>query len=73
MPLILILSGNFFVLILSLIGAQASYFKACWKWFVLSMLCAVISGGCIGVEVYQVLTPPSHDMTIVVRQPTTPL
>jgi len=73
MPLILILSGNFFVLIICLIGAQTCYFKRSWKWFVLSMLCVVISAGCIGLAVYQVLTPPSHETTIVVRQPTTPL
>jgi hypothetical protein len=73
MPLILILSGNFVVFILSLIGAQASYFGKSWKWFVLAVICVLISGACIFAELAQWLIPPLHESTVVMRQPTTPL
>lgn len=75
MTLILILSGNFFVLIICLIGAQMCFFKRNWKWFCLSMLCVLISAACIGAEMYQVWCPQAvrEQQSIVVRSPTTPL
>jgi glucan phosphoethanolaminetransferase (alkaline phosphatase superfamily) len=74
MALILILSGNFFVLIICLIGAQTCYFKRNWKWFYLSLLCVLISAGCIGAEMYQAWGPgAAAEQSVVVRSPTTPL
>jgi glucan phosphoethanolaminetransferase (alkaline phosphatase superfamily) len=73
MSLILILSGNFFILIFSLIGAQASFFQRRWKWFALTLACAILSGACIAVEAYDSLCPSERDVPVVMRQPTTPL
>jgi hypothetical protein len=73
MPLILILIGNFFVFICCLIGAQACFFKGRWKWFVVSVLCVLVSGGCIALELYQAWNPPEGELPVVVRSPITPL
>ncbi len=73
MPLILILIGNFFVLICCLIGAQACYFKGKWKWLALWIVCSVVTGACIFIESYQVLVPPVPELHFVIRNPTTPL
>jgi hypothetical protein len=71
--LIMIFVGNFFIFIVSLIGAQTLYFKGRWKWFVLTVACVVISGTCMFVEAYQWLAPVEHKFHVYVRQPTTPL
>jgi hypothetical protein len=67
------LIGGFFVFILCLIAAQTCYFGARWIWFWLAVTGAIVSAACMGDEVYQWLTPPENQQTIVVRQPTTPL
>jgi hypothetical protein len=73
MSQILLVSGNFFILIITLMGMQSCYFKAKWRWFWLMLACALISGMCIAVEFYQWMLPPSHELQTYVRQPTTPL
>jgi glucan phosphoethanolaminetransferase (alkaline phosphatase superfamily) len=75
MPLILLLSGNLFILIISLVGVQASYFRRRWKWFWAMLVCVIMSGMCLAVTLYQWLAPPTDTSlpTIVIRQPTTPL
>ncbi len=72
---IVLLTGNFFLFIVALIGAQSCYFGRRWKWFARLILCVLISSTCLAFEVYQWLTPPESDElpTIVIRQPTTPL
>jgi hypothetical protein len=68
------LSGNFFVFICCLIGAQTCYFKGNWKWFVVMVLCVLVSGTIIFVESYQVLVvSPDQELPLVIRNPTTPL
>jgi MFS family permease len=73
MSQILLVTGNFFILIIALMGTQSCYFKAKWKWFWLMLVCAVISAMCVGVEFYQWMAPESQELPIYVRQPTTPL
>jgi hypothetical protein len=73
MSLILILAGNFFVLIICLTGAQVCYFKKNWKWFFLMLVCILLSAACMFVEAYPWIYPEAQMMHVVVRQPTTPL
>jgi hypothetical protein len=49
----IILIGNLFTLIISLMGTQACYFKSNWKWFYLMLVCVFLSAGCILVVLYQ--------------------
>jgi hypothetical protein len=58
---ILILSGNFMIFILALIGAQAcTRERQKWRWFWVA--CALLSGACIAGELYQAFFPtPDRD------------
>lgn len=75
MALIAILFGNISLFILSAIGAQATYYKGKYKKCWLLILCVLISGACVGIEVYQWLNPSDgRDLpAVVLRNPTTPL
>ena len=73
MSQILLMAGNFFILIIALMGVQRCYFKASWKWFWLMLICVLLSATCISIVVYQWVTPPEHDTPVYVRSPTTPL
>ena len=48
-----ILIGNLFMLIISLMGTQTCYFKSNWKWFYLMLVCVFISTACILIVLYQ--------------------
>ncbi len=71
--LVMMLAGNFFIIIVCLIGLQAAYFRGRWKWFWLMLACVLVSASCMGIELMQWLTPASRDIQVFVRQPTTPL
>jgi hypothetical protein len=75
MALIAILFGNISLFILSMIGAQATYYRGNYKKCWLLILCVVISATCVFIEVYQWLGPPASNglPTVVIRNPTTPL
>jgi len=74
MSQLLLLTGNFFILIICLVGVQCCYFRQRWKWFWLMLVCVLMSATCIGIVVYQWLSPaPERELPIVVRSPTTPL
>jgi len=74
MPLILILTANFFVFILCLIGAQSCYFGRQWRWFFVAVALVVASASFICVELSPWVFPaPAHDRPTVLRYPTTPL
>jgi hypothetical protein len=73
MPFILILTGNFFVFILCLIGAQSCYFGRQWRWFFVTVAFVLLSGTIIFVELSPLLFPPDRDRPEVLRFPTTPL
>jgi hypothetical protein len=73
MPLILILTGNFFVFILCLIGAQSCFFGRQWKWFFLTVAFVILTATFIFIELSPWLFPPVHDLPPVLRNPTTPL
>ena len=73
MSLILLLVGNFYVLIICLVGATACYFRNRWKWFWLMFIGVILSSMCIAIVLNQWLNPPVPDLPAVMRQPTTPL
>jgi glucan phosphoethanolaminetransferase (alkaline phosphatase superfamily) len=73
MSQIMLLTGNFFILIISLVGVQTCYFKSRWKWFCLMLICVLLSSMCIGVVVYQWMMPPEHDPVLLNRLPVAPL
>jgi hypothetical protein len=73
MPLILILTGNFFVFILCLIGAQSCFFGRQWRWFFVTLALVVASASFIFVELSPWIFPAVHDRPAVLRYPTTPL
>ena len=73
MPLILILTGNFFVFILCLIGAQSCYFGRKWRWFFVSVALVIASASFIFVELSPWIFPAITDRPSVLRNPTTPL
>ena len=70
---ILLLTGNFFILIISLVGVQACYFRGRWKWFCLMLVCVILSAMCIGIVVYPMVVPTTHDVPLVNRAPIMPL
>ncbi len=70
---ILLAAGNFFVLIVCLVGAQSCYFRRSWKWFSLLVLCAVISAACIVAELYPWCEPARPEMQATNHSPLIPL
>ncbi len=71
---LLLLTGNFFILIIALMGLQCCYFRHNWRWFWLMFCCVLLSAGCLGAELYQVLGPkPPRDLVPYARQLLTPL
>jgi glucan phosphoethanolaminetransferase (alkaline phosphatase superfamily) len=75
MPLLLLMIGNFFILIICLMGAQSCYFKRNWKWFWLMLVCVLLSSGGIATVVYEWMGPygPTDLPAAVIRNPTSPL
>ena len=73
MPLLLLLVGNAYILIVCLVGATTCYFRSRWKWFWLMLACVVMSSMCIAVVLDQWLNPTTPDLPGLVRPPTTPL
>jgi hypothetical protein len=72
MPLLLVLTGNFFVFILCLIGAQSCFFGRQWRWFFLTIALVVASASFIVVELSPWVFPATRDRPAVIRYPTTP-
>jgi hypothetical protein len=70
---ILILSGNFLIFIMALIGAQACCVKARQKWMWLWLACALLSGACIVAELYQAFAPQADQDHLGHFQNTSPL
>ncbi len=71
---LLLLTANFFILIICLVGVQSCYFRRRWKWFSLMLVCVLLSGGCIAIVLYQCFAPGTpDDLPFIVRSPTTPL
>jgi len=72
---ILLVTGNFLILIICLMAMQACYFKGNWKWYWLMLVAVVISAASLGILVYQRMVPPTDDTLpdAVLRHPTTPL
>ena len=74
MSQLLVVTANLFILIICLVGMQSCYFRQRWKWFWLMLTCVVLSGSCVVFMIYQLCEPPpSTDLPVVVRSPTTPL
>ena len=65
---------SLFVLIGALIWVQQSYFGRQRKSFIFALILVLISGMSLGAELYSVLAPPpSEQLQVLIRQPTSPL
>lgn len=74
MPVPAIFVISLFLFIVSLIGVQQCYFSGQWRRFFLILVCAIITGTTMFMQMYQLLAPPPvREMPLVIRQPTTPL
>jgi uncharacterized membrane protein YesL len=74
MSQLLLVTANFFVLIICLIGVQTCYFRQRWRWFWLMLVCVILSGACISIILYQWFVPvPATELPLFNRSPTTPL
>jgi hypothetical protein len=74
MTLILIFIVNFIVFILCLIGVIAAYFERRWKWFVLILICVILSAAGMTMELSQwLIAPPARELPPFVRTPVSPL
>jgi hypothetical protein len=72
MPLLLIFILTLFAFITCVIQGLGSYFKESWRWFWVMVVCILISGWCVFVELSQMLiAPPSTPSEM--RPPTSPL
>ncbi len=74
MPLILIFIINAIVFILSLIGVIAAYFERKWKWFIVILICVILSAAGVAMELgYWFLPSAAQKSPVYVRQALTPL
>jgi cyanate permease len=70
---LVIFAVSLFAFIVAMIGALGNYFEKRWKWFCFMVLCAVASGGCMALELYQWETPTPQELPLVVRSSAAPL
>ncbi len=54
-----LLSLSIFAFIFSMIGMLADYFAGRGKWFLLLLVCVVLSSAWMGVELFRFLAPPA--------------
>jgi hypothetical protein len=59
---LIIFLGSFFVFLLAMIGGLGSFFERLWKWFSLMMVCVLLSGGLMFMELDMLLIPPPRDL-----------
>jgi hypothetical protein len=73
MTLLLMMTGNFCVFLICLMGAQSCYFKRKWKWFWLMTLCVIISSAYLGFEACLWLNPSARTSSTFLQPPLSPL
>ncbi len=68
-----VLSLSIFAFIFSMIGMMADYFAGRGKWFLLLLVCVVLSSAWMGMELYRFLAPPVASEPSLNLRPINPL
>lgn len=67
------LSLSIFAFIFSMIAMLADYFAGRGRWFLLLLVCVVLSSGWMGVELYRDLAPAATAEPMLNLRPVNPL
>ncbi len=68
-----VLSLSIFAFIFSMIAMLADYFAGRGRWFLLLLICVVLSSGWMGMELYRALAPPAAVEALPSLRPFSPL